>query len=253
MGTITPYESAKGRRYRVRYRKPDHSEAEKRGFTTMREAELYLAMVTVSKAKGDYIDPASSKAPVRMFADSWLAIQAAADVEALVLPDARARVEEPRRAGVGSREISSIRRSEVQDWVSDLAIAEVAHGRASLAGDPRRHPRRRHRRSSLASNPAGHVRNLPRHGPGKRRVYLSHDQVSDAGGVLGVSDARPDAGVHGSALGRGDGAAGAQREPAASTLRRRGERGDDAPTRSTSARPRRTSGAPSPTPSVSLR
>ena len=30
----------------------------------------------------------------------------------------------------------------------------------------------------LASNPARHVRNLPRHGPGKRRVYLSHDQVA---------------------------------------------------------------------------
>ena len=39
MGTITPYESAKGRRYRVRYRKPDRTEAEKRGFTTMREAK----------------------------------------------------------------------------------------------------------------------------------------------------------------------------------------------------------------------
>lgn len=39
MGNITPYESAKGRRYRVRYRKPDRTEAEKRGFTTMREAK----------------------------------------------------------------------------------------------------------------------------------------------------------------------------------------------------------------------
>src|SRR3954451_3731384 len=72
MGSITPYESAKGRRYRVRYRRPDRTEAEKRGFTTMREAELYLAVITVSKAKGDYIDPVASRVPVRMFADSWL-------------------------------------------------------------------------------------------------------------------------------------------------------------------------------------
>ena len=57
MGSITPYESAEGRRYRVRYRKPDRTEAEKRGFTTMREAKLYLSMVTVSKSKGEYIDP----------------------------------------------------------------------------------------------------------------------------------------------------------------------------------------------------
>ena len=72
MDTVTPYESAKSRRYRVRYRKPDHTEAEKRGFTTTREAQLYLSMVTVSKSKGEYIDPTSSSVPVRMFADSWL-------------------------------------------------------------------------------------------------------------------------------------------------------------------------------------
>ena len=30
----------------------------------------------------------------------------------------------------------------------------------------------------LANNPARHIRNLPRSGPGKRRVYLSHDQVA---------------------------------------------------------------------------
>ncbi|MGA6126517.1 MULTISPECIES: hypothetical protein [unclassified Microbacterium] len=46
MGSITPYETGKGRRYRVRYRKPDHTEAEKRAFTTIREAKLYLSMVT---------------------------------------------------------------------------------------------------------------------------------------------------------------------------------------------------------------
>lgn len=52
MGSITPYETVKGRRYRVRYRKPDRTEAEKRGFTTMREAKLDLSMVTVSKSRG---------------------------------------------------------------------------------------------------------------------------------------------------------------------------------------------------------
>lgn len=65
MGTITPYETAKRRRYRVRYRKPDGAETQKRGFTTMREAKLYLSMVTVSKSKGDYIDPVASRVPVR--------------------------------------------------------------------------------------------------------------------------------------------------------------------------------------------
>lgn len=54
MGTITSYETVNGRRYRVRYRKPDRSEAQKRGFTTMRDAELYLSLVTVSMSKPSY-------------------------------------------------------------------------------------------------------------------------------------------------------------------------------------------------------
>jgi hypothetical protein len=72
MGSNASYETAKGRRYRMRYRKPDRTAAKKRGFTTMREAKLYLSMVTLSKSKGEYIDPAASRVPVGMFADSWL-------------------------------------------------------------------------------------------------------------------------------------------------------------------------------------
>lgn len=76
------------------------------------------------------------------------------------------------------REIWSIRRSEVQDWVSDLATQRsrtvvlralgVLAGILDVAIDDRR----------LASNPARHIRSLPRKGPGKRRVYLTHDQVA---------------------------------------------------------------------------
>src|SRR3546814_17773835 len=72
MGSITPYESVNGRRYRVRYRKPDRTEAEKRGLTTLREAKLYLSMVTVSKTKGEYIDQSYSRVPVIMLAASWI-------------------------------------------------------------------------------------------------------------------------------------------------------------------------------------
>lgn len=178
MGNVTPYQTAKGRRYRVRYRKPDRTEAEKRGFTTIREAELYLSMVTVSKAQGDYIDPASSRVPVRMFAESWLR----AKQPPMTKPSHYARLEQAWRTHVApvwaDREISSIRRSEVQDWVSELATRRsrtvvirslgILAGMLDVAIDDRR----------LANNPARHVRNLPRHGPGKRRVYLTHDQVA---------------------------------------------------------------------------
>ena len=178
MGTISPYETVKGRRYRVRYRRPDHTEAEKRGFTTMGDAQLYLSMVTVSKSKGEYIDPKASRVPVRMFADSWLRSKQ----PPMSKPSYYMTLERAWKNHVdpvwGEREIWSIRRSEVQDWVSELATQKsrtvvvralgVLAGILDVAIDDRR----------LVNNPARRIRNLPRNGPGKRRVYLTHDQVA---------------------------------------------------------------------------
>ncbi|WP_299091588.1 site-specific integrase [uncultured Microbacterium sp.] len=178
MGTISPYETVKGRRYRVRYRRPDRTEAEKRGFTTMGDAQLYLSMVTVSKSKGEYIDPKASRVPVRMFAASWLRSKQ----PPMSKPSYYMTLERAWKNHVepvwGEREIWSIRRSEVQDWVSDLATQKsrtvvvralgVLAGILDVAIDDRR----------LVNNPARRIRNLPRNGPGKRRVYLTHGQVA---------------------------------------------------------------------------
>ena len=48
MGTVTPYETNAGRRWRVRYRTSEHRQTDERGFKTKRDAELYLANVEVS-------------------------------------------------------------------------------------------------------------------------------------------------------------------------------------------------------------
>ena len=61
MGSITSYETSAGRRYRVRYRKPDRSQTDKRGFRTKRDAELYLAASEVRKATGEFIDAAAAR------------------------------------------------------------------------------------------------------------------------------------------------------------------------------------------------
>lgn len=61
MGSIESYATKAGKRYRVRYRKPDHSQAAKRGFTTKKAAELYLAENEVSKARGQWIDASESR------------------------------------------------------------------------------------------------------------------------------------------------------------------------------------------------
>lgn len=114
MGSITPYESAKGRRYR--YRKPDRTEAEKPASQRCAKQKLYLSMVTVTKSKGEYIDPSSSRVPVRMFADSWLRSKQ----PPMSKPSYYMTLERAWKNHVApvwaEREISSIRRSEVQDW-----------------------------------------------------------------------------------------------------------------------------------------
>lgn len=73
MGSITGYETASGKRYRVRYRKPDHSQTDKRGFRTKRDAELFLASVEMKKATGEYVDPATARATVGRLGSAWLA------------------------------------------------------------------------------------------------------------------------------------------------------------------------------------
>ena len=64
MGSIEPCDTASGRRYRVRYRRPDHRQGAKRGFRTKREAERYLISVESQIQTGDFIDPAGSRVTV---------------------------------------------------------------------------------------------------------------------------------------------------------------------------------------------
>ncbi|WP_211096892.1 Arm DNA-binding domain-containing protein [Arthrobacter echini] len=51
MATIESYETAGGKRYRVRYRRPDRKQTDKRGFRTKRDAEAFAATVEVSKPR----------------------------------------------------------------------------------------------------------------------------------------------------------------------------------------------------------
>lgn len=73
MGSVTPYETTGGKRYRVRYRLPDHSQTDKRGFRTKRDAELFLASVEVTKARGEFVSASASKIPLAEWAERWLA------------------------------------------------------------------------------------------------------------------------------------------------------------------------------------
>jgi hypothetical protein len=64
MGSVTAYETAAGKRYRVRYRKPDHGQTDKRGFKTKKAAELFLAPTELSKSRGEYIEDSAARATI---------------------------------------------------------------------------------------------------------------------------------------------------------------------------------------------
>lgn len=118
-GTISPYETAKGKRYRVRYSKPDGMWTDKRGFRTKRDAELFLASVVVAKASGNYLDPAQGRRVLRTFGEQWKTGRLAR-----LKPSSRNTMETAWRVHVepkwGNRAVSGIRASEVEDWVTEL-------------------------------------------------------------------------------------------------------------------------------------
>lgn len=176
MASIERYETASGeRRYRVRYRTPDRRQTDKRGFRTKREAELFLASVEVSKARGEYIEPSAARVTIGELGPAWLARQAHLK-ESTRRPVASAwRLHvEPRWGEVA---VSDVRKSDVQAWVASLSgersastVARV-HGVLAAILDDAVDDRR------ILANPARGVR-LPRKVK-REHVYLTHEQVHE--------------------------------------------------------------------------
>lgn len=179
--------TAKGRRYRARYRKPDGAETEKRGFVTKREAELFLSTVTVAKVIGNYIDPALSKVRIGDLAAMWLESKQ----PPMLKPASFQPLVTSWNAHVAPvwryRELSSIQKSEVQAWVSDLATRESrsvimrALGVLAVVIDMAVDDQR------IATNPARNLRTLPQRSIAKPRVYLTHEQIH----ILATNSAHP--------------------------------------------------------------
>lgn len=174
MATISAYQTAQGKRYRVRYRKPDHSQTDKRGFKTKREAELFAASVEVAKSRGEFIDATAARATISSLGSEWIATQSH------LKPSTARSVDSTWRIHVipawGKRAVGDIRHSEVQAWVTLMAASKSAttvkraHGILSSILDRAEKDRR------IAANPARGV-NLPRRS-GRKHVYLTHAQVT---------------------------------------------------------------------------
>lgn len=173
MGSVHPYETAAGRRYRVLYRKPDHKQAQKRGFARKRDAELFLASVEVSKARGEFIDASAGRATIGELAVAWLSTRTNLKPSSLRPLEIAWRLHvEPRW---GARSVVEVRHSDVQAWVTALADEKSAtttlraYGVLAAVLDIAVKDRR------IPANVARGV-SLPRK-VGKEHVYLSHEQV----------------------------------------------------------------------------
>ncbi|MGX5769802.1 tyrosine-type recombinase/integrase [Microbacterium trichothecenolyticum] len=175
MGSVESYESKSGRRYRVRYRRPDNKQTDKRGFRTKREAENFLATVETSKLRGEWVDPTRSRVRLSEVAEGWYA--------------SKIRVKPTTRSGYrnsldkhvlpewGNVRIVDIDHAGVQSWVARLSttlsasstrqVYLVLSGALAFAV----------RDGRLARNVAADIE-LPRLSKSERQ-YLSHSQVHE--------------------------------------------------------------------------
>jgi integrase len=173
MGSVTAYETSAGKRYRVRYRKPDRSQTDKRGFRTKRDAELYLASIEVAKNTGRYIDPTRSRVSIEDWMRIWVASRA--DLRASSLDRMNGVIRNHIVPRLGPIRLSEFSRLRAQQWASELTatqspgsvrkIVNVLSAALQLAVDDNRIP----------ANPA-HRLKLPRQSKAHKR-FLTHDQV----------------------------------------------------------------------------
>lgn len=175
MAAIASYGTKSGRRWRVRYRKPDGSQTDKRGFERKMDAERWAAEhVTVAKAHGAYVDPSSGRVTVASIYEEWLAAK-----RVRVKPSWLYTIEATWRTHVepmwGERAVASVEHGEIQRWVGELSerrsasvttrSVQILSGVLALAVRERR----------IQSNPAEDLE-LPRRRR-KEHVYLSVEEL----------------------------------------------------------------------------
>lgn len=128
MASITPYQTKAGKRWRVRYRKPDRSQTDKRGFRTKRDAEAFAATVEVSKTTGTFIDPTAGRITIGELGPAWMARQT--DWK----PSYRRSIESTWRTHVqpvwANVPVADVRHTDVQAWAAGIDRSRSVVSRA---------------------------------------------------------------------------------------------------------------------------
>lgn len=174
MGSIHAYETKSGKRYLVRFIKPNGLQGSKKGFPTKYTAERFLASISTSISRSEFIDPRDARQRIAELGETWLK-----DQQAVLKPSSFHPLGSAWRVHVAPRwglvPAGDVRYSEVRAWVSELSATHSAttviraYGILAAILDIAVRDRR------IAENPARGIR-LPKKQP-KRRVYLTHDQV----------------------------------------------------------------------------
>ncbi|MGO9152204.1 tyrosine-type recombinase/integrase [Mycobacterium sp.] len=184
MATIESYETSTGaKRYMVRYRTPQQTQTKKRGFRTKRDAQEFASTVEVEKMTGTYVAPSLGMITVGELAPAWLSRK-----ESDVAPSNYRTLESAWRIHVkpawGTTRVADVDLAAVERWIAAMGktsgATTVIRAYGVLAGilDDAVKSRR------LAANPSRGVENLP-HKTGKRRVYLTVDDVAALAGESG--------------------------------------------------------------------
>ena len=174
--TIRQYTTKSGKRYEVRYRKPDGSSTGRRGFKRKMDADAWgAANVTTAKSVGAYIDPQAGRRLVEDFWEPWLAAKKTKAKPSYIksLEDAWRVHVEPQW---GMREMQSITRDEVQRWVTDLAGRRSASVTIRAENLLRSLMERAKADRCIHDNPCDGIE-LPRK-QRRRHVYLTADELS---------------------------------------------------------------------------
>lgn len=181
--TIRQYTTKSGKRYEVRYRKPDGSATGKRGFKRKMDADAWgAANVTTAKSVGAYIDPQAGRRLVEDFWGPWLAAKKTESKAGTIdLIDRVWRIHVKPKWGM--REVQSITHDEVQVWISELAETKSASLTRRAFFTLSALVRKAKADKCIHDNPCDGIA-LPRMIP-KKHIYLSIGQLlalADASG-----------------------------------------------------------------------
>jgi len=173
--TIRQYATKSGKRYEVRYRKPDGTPTGKRGFRRKMDADAWgAANVTTAKSVGAYIDPQAGRRLVEDFWVPWLAAK-----RTKAKPSYVETLERAWRVHVmpkwGMREVQSITHDKVQVWVSALSESKSASVVLRAEGILRALLAKAKADKCIHDNPCEDLE-LPRKRR-KKHVYLTIDQL----------------------------------------------------------------------------